>query len=116
MAGNALSPLAGRGKGEGELRHDLQRPEFLHAQGYRIERASNEDVDRNLDSVLETILAKLTASPSSWPSPRTRGEGTKAGELRQILEARRPGSSPDQVWGRPRRSEAEQGADQQLSP
>src|SRR5580693_3722830 len=46
-----------------ELRHDLRRAGFLHAQGYRVVRVTNEDVYRNLDGVLETILAKLTASP-----------------------------------------------------
>jgi hypothetical protein len=59
----SLDALWGRGKGEGELRHDLQRAGFLHAQGYRIVRAANEDVDRNLNGVLETILARLAGLP-----------------------------------------------------
>jgi Protein of unknown function (DUF559) len=94
MAGDALSPLAGRGKGEGELRHDLQRPEFLHAQGYQMERASNEDVDRNLDSVLETILARLCGPPPHPCLLPARGEkGRKPASCGKFL---RPGAS-DQV-------------------
>jgi very-short-patch-repair endonuclease len=50
---------------ESELQHDLRRTDFLRAQGYRIIRVTNEDVYRNLDGVLETILAKLTIYPSS---------------------------------------------------
>jgi hypothetical protein len=108
----SLDGLWGRGKGEGRSKGSssrsiaqrippirncattFQRAGFLHAQGYRIARATNGDFDRNLDGVVETILAQLTASPSSWPSPRTRGEGTKAAELRPILEAPRPDPSP----------------------
>ena len=50
---------------DAELQHDLRRAGFLTAQGYRILRVTNEDIYRNLDGVLETILAELTASPSS---------------------------------------------------
>jgi very-short-patch-repair endonuclease len=50
---------------DAELQHDLRRAGFLTAQGYRILRVTNEDIYRNLDGVLETVLAKLTVSPSS---------------------------------------------------
>ncbi|MGD0565282.1 MAG: DUF559 domain-containing protein [Roseiarcus sp.] len=38
-----------------EIRGDERRASFLRAQGYRITRVGNDDVDRNLDGVLETI-------------------------------------------------------------
>jgi very-short-patch-repair endonuclease len=50
---------------DAEQLRDNRRSEFLHAQGYRIVRVTNEDVYRNLDGVPETILAQLAASPSS---------------------------------------------------
>ena len=42
-----------------ELRQDAQRTEFLLARGYRIVRVANDDVYRNLDGVMETILAAI---------------------------------------------------------
>jgi very-short-patch-repair endonuclease len=48
-----------------ELQRDLSRSGFLNTQGYRIVRVTNEDVYRNLDGVLETILAKLVGGPST---------------------------------------------------
>ena len=48
-----------------KLQQDLSRSVFLNHQGYRIVRVTNEDVYRNLDGVLETILAKLAGDPSS---------------------------------------------------
>ena len=42
-----------------ELRHDARRSEILIDRGYRIVRFGNDDIYRNLDGVLETILAKL---------------------------------------------------------
>jgi very-short-patch-repair endonuclease len=62
-----------------ELRHDQAREDFLVACGWRVVRFSNDDVYRNLDGVLETILAAVehsaTRSAHSVPSPRSRGEG-----------------------------------------
>jgi len=42
-----------------EIRRDERRAAFLRAQGYAIVRFANDDVYRNLDSVLETILAAI---------------------------------------------------------
>jgi very-short-patch-repair endonuclease len=42
-----------------ELAYDRRREQYLREEGYRIMRASNEDVLRNLDGVCETILAIL---------------------------------------------------------
>jgi very-short-patch-repair endonuclease len=50
---------------EAELKRDLGRAGFLKAQGYRIVRVTNDDVYRNLEGVLETIVAELTGAPSS---------------------------------------------------
>ena len=77
-----------------EIAADEARTADLRQLGYRVVRVTNDDIDRNLDGVLDTILhelEKLTASgvgnrccPSPFPSPRKRGEGigsaqTKAG-------------------------------------
>jgi hypothetical protein len=117
--GNA-SPARGRGKGEGrskgsssrsmELRHGLRCAGFLHAQGCRIVRTTNEDVYWNPRRRAGDHPRQTYGLPSSWPSARTRAEGTKAAELRQILEARHPGSqvrgrtSPPMTMERPRRT------------
>jgi very-short-patch-repair endonuclease len=42
-----------------EARRDARRAEFLRARGYRVARVDNDDVCRNLDGVIETILAAL---------------------------------------------------------
>jgi hypothetical protein len=80
MAGEriTLSPLAGRGKGEGRSKGPSSRsmaqriPPIRNCfQRYgaapRISNAplTNEDVYRNRDGVLATILAKLAGLPSS---------------------------------------------------
>ncbi len=46
-----------------ELRKDAARTVFLCERGYRVVRFTNEEVYRNLDSVLETILARLEKPP-----------------------------------------------------
>ncbi len=56
-----------------ELRHDARRTEFLQAQGYRLVRFVNEEVYRNMDGVLQTILAKLDEQAAKNPLP-ARGE------------------------------------------
>jgi very-short-patch-repair endonuclease len=47
------------------VRADRVRDSFLHAQGFRILRFWNSDIDQNLDGVMESILASLTASIST---------------------------------------------------
>ncbi len=42
-----------------ERRRDAKREEFMRERGYRIARFVNDDVYRNMDGVLETILAAL---------------------------------------------------------
>ncbi len=42
-----------------EIAYDEQRANFLSLRGYRIVRVANDDVYRNMDGVLETILATI---------------------------------------------------------
>ena len=42
-----------------ELRRDARREEVLRERGYRIARVGNDEVYRNIEGVLETILAAL---------------------------------------------------------
>jgi very-short-patch-repair endonuclease len=42
-----------------ERRYDAKREEFLRERGYRIARFGNDEVYRNMEGVLETILAAL---------------------------------------------------------
>jgi very-short-patch-repair endonuclease len=42
-----------------ERRRDLNREQDLRARGYRMTRFHNDDVYRNIDGVLDTILAAL---------------------------------------------------------
>jgi very-short-patch-repair endonuclease len=74
-----------------ELRHDHRRAGFLHAQGYRIVRVTNEDVYRNLHGVLETTRQTYGLPLILAFSPHA-GRKDESGPLRQILEAQRPGS------------------------
>ncbi len=65
-----------------EIRGDEPRASFSRAQGYRITRVGNNDVYRNLDGVLETILAAI------------EGRSTLIGRLRIIAQAPHPGPLP----------------------
>jgi very-short-patch-repair endonuclease len=65
---------------DAERRSDARRANVLHQHGYRIVRFNNDEIYRNLDGVLQTILAQLEKSDASKngdkiPSPRLRGEG-----------------------------------------
>ena len=63
---------------ESERRHDERRTEVLRARGYRVVRLANEDVFRNLDGALETIVAAI-AQAAEIPFSRARGEGEDEG-------------------------------------
>jgi very-short-patch-repair endonuclease len=47
------------------LRSDRIRDQFLRAQGFRILRFWNSEIDQNLDGVMESILSALNAPISS---------------------------------------------------
>jgi very-short-patch-repair endonuclease len=42
-----------------ERRRDRTRKQFLHDRGYRVARFGNDEVYRNIEGVLDTILAAL---------------------------------------------------------
>jgi len=42
-----------------ERRRDAHREEFLRDRGYRVARFDNDEIHRNIDGVLDTILATL---------------------------------------------------------
>ena len=44
---------------DAEVAHDAARTRHIEALGYRVLRAANDDVRRNLSGVLETILAMI---------------------------------------------------------
>jgi adenine-specific DNA-methyltransferase len=57
---------------------DASRTAFMEARGYRVVRYWNNDVMQNLEGVLETLLAIVSASPAARPSPHPlpqAGEG-----------------------------------------
>ncbi len=45
---------------ESNFKQDLERQKFLEAIGYKILRFWNNDIDKNLEGVLETIKENLT--------------------------------------------------------
>ena len=59
------------------VEHDAARSRFLEAQGYRVRRFWNNEVNDNIDGVLTAIAAELSPSPSqpsagALPIPRER--------------------------------------------
>jgi very-short-patch-repair endonuclease len=57
---------------------DAQRDSDLAALGYDVIRIANSDVMRNIDGVLQHLLAKLQTTPSRrppHPNPSPEGEG-----------------------------------------
>ena len=47
-----------------ERRRDVKREEFLRERGYRVARFHNDEVYRNIDGVLDTILVALERRPT----------------------------------------------------
>ncbi|AWN45509.1 hypothetical protein DK419_03570 [Methylobacterium terrae] len=62
------------GSQHAESGYDRERDAWLASQGWRVLRFWNGEIARNLQGVLETILAAITERHSS-SSPRGRGEG-----------------------------------------
>ena len=52
-----------------ETRRDAARERYLREQGFRIVRVWNSDVTRNMEGVMDTIVAALH-TPTPDPSPR----------------------------------------------
>ena len=59
---------------EARLRHDKRRDQWFASRGYRVLRFSNEDVLKNLEGVVRSILqAAEQAAPPSLTLPRKGG-------------------------------------------
>ena len=60
---------------------DKLRDDILARRGFRVIRVTNEDVMRNMDSVLTTIAQALAVAPTRWnsphPNPSPEGEGLR---------------------------------------
>ncbi len=58
-----------------EFAYDVRRDATLAKRGFTTLRFSNQQVMRELEAVLETILSKATALPQRWPHPNPSPEG-----------------------------------------
>jgi very-short-patch-repair endonuclease len=62
-----------------ETRRDAIRERYLREQGFRIVRVWNSDVTRNMEGVMDTIVAALhTPTPNPNPSPQGGGETSRS--------------------------------------
>lgn len=66
-----------------QAQHDLVRQRWLQAEGYRVLRFWNSEVDRELNAVLETIYAALYGSQDAEP-----------GHLKHSRRVRRKAATP----------------------
>jgi very-short-patch-repair endonuclease len=58
------------------IRSDIERDAFLRSQHFTILRFWNSDIDRNLNGVVEHIIAALgTPTPALRADPPHKGEG-----------------------------------------
>src|SRR3954462_7838610 len=55
------------GQHERAMEKDFRRTQFIESEGYRVLRFWNNDVFGNMDGVLQTIVAALTAPPPPAP-------------------------------------------------
>jgi very-short-patch-repair endonuclease len=62
---------------DAELERDARRERHLSDQGFRILRVWNSDVMRNMEGVMDTIVAALH-TPTPNPSPQGGGEFLRA--------------------------------------
>jgi very-short-patch-repair endonuclease len=91
---------------EERRRHDERRDQWLASRGYRVLRFTNDDVMRNLEGVVLSILqAAEQVAPPSLTLPR-KGGGN--GENRAAKEASRAGTV-DEVNMKCASGEAEEG-------
>ena len=56
-----------------QVRHDAERDQWLHQQGFRVLRFWNNEVTQNLEGVLTTIVQACACTPSS-PTLLPQGE------------------------------------------
>jgi very-short-patch-repair endonuclease len=70
MAARLLIEVDGAQHGEGRNKtHDDARTRWLAKEGYRVLRFWNNEISKNMDSVLEAIYAALYGSSSAPPAP-----------------------------------------------
>jgi very-short-patch-repair endonuclease len=62
------------GQHQDQKEYDERRTKYLQQQGWRVLRFWNNDVMRNLEGVLSSVVDALSAAPPSQPSP-WQGEG-----------------------------------------
>jgi very-short-patch-repair endonuclease len=97
---------------EDERHRDGAREQFLQDRGYRVARFGNDEIYRNIEGVLDTILATLERRgtqvrfaanlprPSPQPSPRQDGERENLGLLKQRRFVPLPSANCGHVAGR----------------
>jgi very-short-patch-repair endonuclease len=56
-------------------RKDALRDEVNRARGYRTLRFTNAEVGKNINGVLERLLAEVGALPDRWPHPNPSPKG-----------------------------------------
>ena len=57
------------------LAYDARRDAWFAANGYRVLRFSNADINREMDAVLDTVYAALlSTTPTPYPSPQGGGD------------------------------------------
>ena len=68
------------------IAYDNERTAYLQSQGFHVLRFSNNEVMRNMNSVLDTVHAALVR-PTPTPSPSPQGGGEKERLLRMREES-----------------------------
>ncbi len=69
---------------EERLRHDERRDRWLASRGYRVPRFTNDDLMRNLEGVVSSILqAAEQAVPPSLTLPRKGGGNGESGAVNE---------------------------------
>jgi len=71
------------GQHAGAVAYDRERTEFLKRQGLTVLRFWNNDVMKDMASILEYLRLHIEKRPSAQPSPRERGEGESGAILEE---------------------------------
>ena len=71
---------------------DARRDAYLRQFGLTVMHVRNEDVMRNMDGVLQAILAAVPGGDSPHPNPSPEGEGLEPTEAQKLLAISLEGS------------------------